>query len=65
MDQSSKLSMEQQFNLRTFSDQVQQMSREQAQDFLITLRKQMMLQENMYLDFLKHDWGLEPGSTVL
>ena len=49
MDSSAQLSLEQQFNLRTFSDQVQRMSREQAQEFLIKLQEQMMLRENMYL----------------
>jgi hypothetical protein len=35
------------------------MSHEQAQDFLIKLYEQMMVRENMYKSFLKHQWGLE------
>ncbi len=61
MSQPVELSLEQEFNLRSFADQVQHMSREQAQDFLVNLYKQMMLKETMYKHFLKHEWGLESG----
>ncbi len=61
MNQSAELSLEQQFSLRSFETQVEKMSREQAQDFLIKLYEQMMLRETMYKHFLKHQWGLEPG----
>lgn len=57
-----ELSLEQQFNIRSFETQVQRMSREQAQDFLIKLYEQMMVRENMYKEFLKHQWGIEPAS---
>jgi hypothetical protein len=53
------LSLEQQFNLRSFETQVQQMSHEQAQEFLIELYEQMILRENMYKEFIKHQWGLD------
>jgi len=56
-----QLSLEQQFNIRSFETQVQQMSREQAQDFLVKLYEQMIMRENMYKEFLKHEWGLEPS----
>jgi len=61
MNQPVELSLEQQFSIRSFETQVQQMSREQAQDFLIKLYEQMVMRENMYKHFLKHQWGLEPG----
>lgn len=54
-----ELSLEQQFNLRSFETQVQQMSHQQAQEFLITLYEQMILRENMYKEFIKHQWGFE------
>ena len=41
MNQSSQLSFEQEFNLRRFSDQVQNISLEQAQDLLIELSKDL------------------------
>ncbi len=62
MNQPVELSLEQQFSIRSFETQVQQMSREQAQDFLVKLYEQMIVRENMYKQFLKHQWGLEPGS---
>ncbi len=61
MSQPIELTLEQKFNLRSFETQVEKMSREQAQDFLIKLYEQMMLRETMYKHFLKHQWGLEPG----
>ena len=59
MNEPTKLSLEQQFSLRSFQSQVNQMSHEQAQEFLIKLYEQMMLRETMYQEVLKHEWGLE------
>jgi Phycobilisome degradation protein nblA len=59
MNQPVELSLEQQFSLRSFETQVEKMSREQAQHFLIKLYEQMMLRETMYKHFLKHQWGIE------
>jgi len=64
MNQPIELSLEQQFNIRSFETQVQQMSREQAQNFLIDLYKQMMMRETMYKHFLKHQWGLDSGPQM-
>ena len=61
MDKPIELTLEQQFSIRSFESQVQHMSREQAQDFLVKLYEQMMMRENMYKHFLKHQWGLEAG----
>ncbi|BAQ61502.1 phycobilisome degradation protein NblA [Geminocystis sp. NIES-3708] len=58
MSNSMGLSLEQQFNLRSFQTQVQNMSREQAADFLIKLYEEMLVRENVYKDVLKHQWGL-------
>ena len=59
MSNSIKLSLEQQFHLRSFETEVEKMNREQAKDFLVKLYKQMLMRENMYKDVLKHQWGLE------
>ncbi|NEQ82680.1 MAG: phycobilisome degradation protein nblA [Moorea sp. SIO2I5] len=48
-----QLSLEQEFNLRIFADQVRTLSLEQAQDLSIELYRQMMLKDNMYEDLLK------------
>ena len=59
MNQPIELSLEQEFSQFSFADQVQRMSREQAQEFLLKLHEQMLLKENMYKFFLKHEWGLD------
>lgn len=64
MSQPVELSLEQQFSIRSFETQVQQMSREQAQDFLVKLYEQMLMRETMYRHFLKHQWGLEPDPQL-
>ena len=61
MNQPIELSLEQKFSIRSFSDQVQNMSREQAQEFLIMLYEQMIVKENMYKSILKHERGLDSG----
>lgn len=61
MSQPLNLSLEQEFSIRSFETQVHQMSREQAQDFLVKLYEQMLLREATYRNLLKHQWGLEPG----
>lgn len=64
MNQPVELSLEQQFSLRSFETQVEKMSREQAQGFLVKLYEQMMLRETMYRHFLKHEWGIESGPSA-
>ncbi len=59
MSKSFDLSLEQQFSIRSFEHQVKDMSQAQAQEFLVNLYKQMMLQENSYKTLLKHQWGIE------
>ncbi len=61
MSEPIQLTLEQQFSLRSFETQVANMSREQAQDFLVKLYEQMIVRENMYKEFIKHQWGLEPS----
>jgi len=58
MDQAMNLTLEQEFNLRQFTDQVQQMSREQAQELLTEQHKLMMIRESMYREILKHEWKI-------
>ncbi|MEH2125965.1 NblA/ycf18 family protein [Nostoc sp.] len=62
MNQPITLSLEQEFSLRTFADQVEQMSREQAQEFLLMLYKQMIIRETTYQELLKHQWELDSDS---
>jgi hypothetical protein len=59
MSKSFDLSLEQQFSIRSFEHQVRDMSHTQAQEFLVNLYRQMMLQENSYKNLLKHQWGID------
>jgi Phycobilisome degradation protein nblA len=59
MNQPNQLSIEQEFSLRAFADQVQQMSREQSQEFLLMLYKQMIVRETTYKELLKSQWKLD------
>ena len=59
MNQPTELSLEQEFQLKSFADQVQHMSREQAQEFLIMVHRQMIIKEKMYQDFINHEWNLK------
>lgn len=58
MNEPTRLTLEQQFSLRSFETQAKQMSREQAQEFLIELYRQMMAKEAMYKALLKKEWGI-------
>jgi hypothetical protein len=61
MEPTTELTLEEEFSLRSFATQVQQMSREQAQEFLIVLNQQMVLREKLYREFLRHEWKLDQG----
>lgn len=64
MSDSIKLSLEQKFNIRSFETQVKSMSHEQAQDFLVKLYEQMIVKDNMYKDFIRHQWGLDSPPSI-
>ena len=64
MNQPIELSLEQEFSLRTFADLVQQMSREQAQEFLQMLYKQIMIREKTYQELLKYQREVGSGSIL-
>lgn len=44
----NNLSIEQELNHRIFSDRVKQLSRDDAQELLIQMHKQMMFKDNLY-----------------
>ncbi len=58
MKDSEQLSLEQKFNLRTFADQVQTLSVEEAQGLSIELYRRMMLKDNLYQELLQDYWGI-------
>ena len=48
----NSLSLEQEFNHRAFCDRVQQLSREEAQQLLAYLHKQMLYKDNIYKELI-------------
>lgn len=59
MSQPLRLSLEQEFRLKTFIDEVQKMSRQQAQDCLIDLHSHMILKDKIYQGFINQKWDFE------
>jgi Phycobilisome degradation protein nblA len=58
MNPATELTLEQEFSLRLFAEQVQYTSLEQAQELLIEQQRLMMLRDAMYLQLMKHEWNL-------
>ncbi len=54
MESSAQLTLEQQFKLQVLKDQVQGLSQEQAQEYLIELFRQMMVKDNLMKHLLKN-----------
>ena len=65
MNQVTELTLEQDFSLRRFVDQVEQLSHEQAQALLIEQYRQILLRETLYQDLLKQEWQLDTGFASL
>ena len=58
MDIRQQLTLEQQFELRSFESQVRQLSREDAHALLIQLREAMLYQTTTFREILKDAWGI-------
>ncbi len=54
MDISISLTLEQQFKLEVLKDQVKNLSKEQAQEYLIDMFRQMMVKDNMIKKIMKN-----------
>ncbi|AFZ36385.1 MAG: hypothetical protein Kow0049_12800 [Stanieria sp.] len=54
MDLPAQLTLEQQFKLQVLRDQVQELSREQAQEYLLEMFRQMMVKDNLVKHLLKN-----------
>lgn len=64
MDIYQELSLEQQFELKVFEEQVRQLSQQDAQTSLIQLRGSMMQQTTSFREILKEAWGIGKGIEV-
>lgn len=53
MDLPVKLSLEQQFNLKVYEDQVKNLNPQQAQEFLLEVLRQLMIKDNVIRHLLK------------
>ncbi|MFM7425171.1 MAG: NblA/ycf18 family protein [Elainella sp.] len=53
MDLPMELSLEQQFNLKVYEDQVQELSHEEVQQFLLEVLRQLMIKDNILKHLLK------------
>lgn len=49
------LTMEQQFNLRMYEEQVRSLSAEEAQGFLLELMRQLMIKNNVVAHLMKEN----------
>lgn len=54
MNAQNNLSLEQQFKLQVLSEQAKNLTREQAQEYLIEIFRQMMIKDNLMKQLLKN-----------
>lgn len=53
----TKLTLEQEFRVRSFEQEVKEYSHERAIAELVFIYQQMLYQQNSYQELLKHQWG--------
>lgn len=53
MNITSGLSLEQQFQLKVYEKQIQQLTKEQAQEYLLEMLRQSMVKDNLLKDLIK------------
>lgn len=53
MELPLSLSLEQNFNLKVYEDQVKGLSQEQAQDYLLEVMRQLMIKDNVIRHLMK------------
>jgi len=54
MDMPGKLTLEQQFKMKVYEDQVQSLSHEEAQTYLLEVLRQMMVKDNLVKHLMKN-----------
>lgn len=54
MDMPGQLTLEQQFHLQVLKDQVQNLSLEDAQNYVVEVMRQMMVKDNLVKHLLKN-----------
>lgn len=54
MEGAGQLSLEQQFKLKVLQEQVQGLTKEQAQEYLLEMFRQMMVKDNLVKHLIKN-----------
>jgi hypothetical protein len=65
MDIRKDLSLEQQFELQVFEQQVQKLSQQDAHVLLVQLKEAMLYQTTAFREILKEAWGIGSGIEVI
>lgn len=60
----TKLSLEQDFEVRSFAFKVRQLNQSEAHEALVVMFRQMLLQQNTYKDLLKKQWGFADMAPI-
>jgi hypothetical protein len=58
MDLPLTLTIEQQFNMKVYEEQVKNLNAEQAQDFLIEVMRQLMIKDNVIRHLMKKGFSI-------
>jgi hypothetical protein len=58
MDLPLTLTMEQQFNMKVYEDQVKGLSSEQSQEFLLEIMRQLMIKDNVIRHLMKQSMAV-------
>jgi hypothetical protein len=56
--------MEQEFSLNRFTSQVQNITREQAQELLIEQQRLMMIRDTLFKQLLRTEWNLDSTANL-
>jgi hypothetical protein len=59
MENIPAFSLEQQFKLRIYEKQIENLTLKEAQEFLMQVLRQSMMQENLFKTMLKEDIGAQ------
>lgn len=65
MDIRTQLPLEQQFELKVFEQQVEELSREDAQALLVKLKESMLFQTVSFREILKDAWGIGKDTDLV
>ncbi len=62
--QKVEISLEQEFKITSFCNEVKSLNHEDAQELLCKLYREMIVKEVLYQELLKHRWGIESSGVL-